>query len=573
MWVRFSIFGLVAAAASFASPEPALSLAGIAHVAFRVSDLSAARAFYEKLGFETAFEFSKDGAVTESFIKINDRQFIELYPRKDSSQPLGVMHICYESAELQGLHDEYVKRGLNPSPVKKAGAGNLLFVLHDSEGQLIEFTQYMPESKHSQDRGQHLGSQRVSDVLLGASIPVDNTADEQAFYTEKLGFTQSKQEECSRLLLPGDSGQQLGFGCRYSLLFKSGATRASTADPDGNKLAFRDYFAGWPPGISPQEIGKLVAEHFVTSPHMGTKHINYPEVCAWYGALTFARLAEDKDLTERLIRRFDPLITGEESALIPHAHHVDSSIFGAVPLEIFIETKDPKYLDLGKQKADEEWEKPTPDGLSDESRFWIDDMYMITIVQLQAYRATGDSKYLDRAALEMTAYLEKLQEPNGLFYHAPDAPFYWLRGNGWVAAGMTELLSSLAGDHPKRARILEAYRKMMHAALEFQSADGSWRQLIDRPEAWPESSGTGMLTFAMISGVKNGWLDESTYGSAARKGWIALTGFVDQNANVTQVCEGTNKKTEIEYYLQRKRKTGDFHGQAPVLWCASALLR
>ena len=40
-------------------------------------------------------------------------------------------------------------------------------------------------------------------------------------------------------------------------------------------------------------------------------------------------------------------------------------------------------------------------------------MYMIIILQLQAYRATGDSKYLDRAALEMTTYLEKLQQPKG----------------------------------------------------------------------------------------------------------------------------------------------------------------
>jgi hypothetical protein len=41
---------------------------------------------------------------------------------------------------------------------------------------------------------------------------------------------------------------------------------------------------------------------------------------------------------------------------------------------------------------------------------------------------------------------------------------------------------------------------------------------------------------------------------------------------VTQVCEGTGKKDSLEYYYQRKRRTGDFHGQAPVLWTAGALL-
>jgi rhamnogalacturonyl hydrolase YesR len=228
---------------------------------------------------------------------------------------------------------------------------------------------------------------------------------------------------------------------------------------------------------------------------------------------------------------------------------------------------------MGKAIADRQWEQPTPEGLTPETRFWIDDMYMITALQVQAARATGDPVYLDRAALEMSAYLDKLQQANGLVYHAPDAPFFWGRGDGWVAAGMAELLRSLPADHPRRARILDGYRKMMRALLEFQGRDGMWHQLIDRPEAWPETSSTGMFAFAMITGVKNGWLDEKTYAPAARRAWLALTGYIDQNADVTSVCEGTGKKNDLDYYLARRRKTGDMHGQAPVLWCASALLR
>ena len=82
-----------------------------------------------------------------------------------------------------------------------------------------------------------------------------------------------------------------------------------------------------------------------------------------------------------------------------------------------------------------------------------------------------------------------------------------------------------------------------------------------------------MFTFAMISGVKNGWLDAATYGPAARKAWIAVAGYIDQNNDITSVCEGTGKLNSLDYYLARKRRTGDFHGQAPVLWAASALLR
>jgi rhamnogalacturonyl hydrolase YesR len=252
---------------------------------------------------------------------------------------------------------------------------------------------------------------------------------------------------------------------------------------------------------------------------------------------------------------------------------VDFSVFGTVPLEIYIQTKDKKYLELGQTIADRQWENPTPDGLTAETRFWIDDMFMITAVQVEAFRATGDHKYIDRAALEMTAYLDKLQQPSGLFYHAPDVPFYWGRGNGWVAVGMAELLRSLPKDHPKRAAVLAGYNKMMATLLKYQGPDGMWKQLIDHPEAWPETSSTGMFTFAMITGVKNGWLDAKTYGPAARKAWLALTSYIDADGDIGNVCEGTNKLNDLQYYLDRKRNTGDLHGQAPVLWCASALLR
>lgn len=329
----------------------------------------------------------------------------------------------------------------------------------------------------------------------------------------------------------------------------------------------------WPAGAAPVEVGRRVAERFVTSPHLNHPTIVYPEVCAWYGALTFARASRNPDLTARLLQRFDKLLTPAEAALIPTERHVDFSVFGAVPLEIYLQTKTRKYLDLGLQFANRQWETPTPEGLTRETRFWIDDMYMITAVQVQAYRATGDTKYLDRAALEMVVYLDKLRQPNGLFYHASDTPFLWGRGNGWVATGMTELLRSLPPAHPERARILQSYRHMMESLLSFQGADGLWRQLLDSPEAWPETSSTGMFTFAMITGVKEGWLDEKTYAPAARKGWLGLVSYLDPQGDVRNVCEGTSKKNDRQYYLDRQRLTGDLHGQAPILWSATALLR
>jgi unsaturated rhamnogalacturonyl hydrolase len=310
--------------------------------------------------------------------------------------------------------------------------------------------------------------------------------------------------------------------------------------------------------------------------------VAYPEVCAWYGSLEVAQQSRDQSLQEQLIRKFDPLLTPEGAAHISQRSHVDYRVFGAVPLEIYKLTQKPEYLQIGRDLADKQWQTTTPDGITTEARYWADDLFMLPLVQVQAFRATVDPVYLDRAALTMVTYLEKLQKENGLFLHSEDSPFYWSRGNGWVAAGMSEMLISLPPNHPRREKILDSYRRMMASLLKYQSPEGLWRQVIDQEDFWNETSGTGMFTFAMVSGVRRGWLDATTYGPAARKAWLGLVANLDESANVREVCVGTNKAfqevgadpaVQRKFYFDRPRRVGDLHGQSPILWTSAALLR
>ena len=314
--------------------------------------------------------------------------------------------------------------------------------------------------------------------------------------------------------------------------------------------------------------------------HIG-KWISYPETFTWNGALNFGEVTGDKKLIKLMQERFEPLFTTEK-ALLPIMNHVDVNMFGSLPLTLYRITGEQRYYDLGMPYADTQWQVPSnakpkekewaDKGYSWQSRLWIDDMYMITIVQTMAYKVTGDRKYVDRAAKEMVLYLDELQRPNGLFYHAPDVPFFWARGNGWMAAGMTELLGCLPADNPDRPRILASYRKMMETLLRCQKADGLWGQLVDDTTSWSETSGSAMFAYAMIKGVKKGWLDAAVYAPAARKAWIALVEQIDEKGDIAGVCEGTNKTNDRQFYLNRRTLPGNMHGQAPVLWCVTAFL-
>jgi len=186
------------------------NLDGIAHVALRVADLEKSRRFYESLGFEKAFEFAESGKATELFMKINDRQFVELYPRTQDSQAMGLMHVCYEVNDIESLRAAYLKQALNPPEAKKFRAGNLLFVLRDPDGQIVEYTQYLPGSLHAEDKGKHLGEHRLSTRLQAVVSPVKDAGAEQAFYVDKLGF-KSISGNRNRLVLSGASGDELGL--------------------------------------------------------------------------------------------------------------------------------------------------------------------------------------------------------------------------------------------------------------------------------------------------------------------------------------------------------------------------
>jgi unsaturated rhamnogalacturonyl hydrolase len=345
---------------------------------------------------------------------------------------------------------------------------------------------------------------------------------------------------------------------------------ASTAE----KTSALDCFQNWPTNCDPKIVGTKVTENLLARKIYcnAEGYIVYPEVCAAFGALRFTAAAHEGELEQKLIDRYAFILTPEGSKLVSTNRHVDFHVFGALPLEIYLLNGDKHYRDFGLRMADDQWVDSLPDGTAHESRYWVDDCFMIGALQIQAYRATHDPKYADHAAVELAAYLDKLQQPNGLFFHADISHHYWGRGNGWFAVALAEVLSSLPPDHPQYARLMLGYRQMMAALKLYQSPSGLWRQLVDNDKAWDETSCAGMFTFALALGVKHGWLDEAEYGPVARNGWIGLCGEINPDGNVRDVCIGTNQKDDTQYYLNRPRAVGDLHGQAPILWCAWALL-
>jgi unsaturated rhamnogalacturonyl hydrolase len=361
-----------------------------------------------------------------------------------------------------------------------------------------------------------------------------------------------------------------GIACLVCILFfGTGPMRAA----DQNNAAIGPSL-NLPANCDPRTIGVLLCNNLLNRPNYATDKsgLAYYETGTAYGAIRFANAIGDQDLLARLIAHYQSIITPDGQNLVPPPNNIDHSVFGVLPLEIYFINHQTPYLDLGRHFADGEWSKPRPDGLSGQTRFYLDDVYKLSVVQILAYRATGDKTYLEHANAEALAYIGKLQQPNGLFYHGNGAHVFWGRGDGWIAAALTEMLLNMPKDDPAYPKIMDSYQKLMAGLLAVQAPDGMWRQVLDDPKAWDESSCTGMFVFAMATGVREGWIDDPAYKEAITKAWIAFCGHIDKNGNVSDVGVLTEHSNSEAYYLARPRATGNLHGDMAGIWAAWALV-
>jgi catechol 2,3-dioxygenase-like lactoylglutathione lyase family enzyme len=166
---------------------------GIAHVSFKVSDISKAREFYgDLLGYEEAFTYyNKDGSIWISFFKINDRQYIEITPNLKPDQGDRLNHYCLETDNLQMMRKYLKSKGIKvPDSLHVGHDRNLHLTIPDPDGHPVEFVQVVPGSDHSNAKGKFLYDKRISDRIYHVGITVKDVDAANKFYKDILGFSE-----------------------------------------------------------------------------------------------------------------------------------------------------------------------------------------------------------------------------------------------------------------------------------------------------------------------------------------------------------------------------------------------
>lgn len=194
--IRAAIAAALAVSSIWAQTESPRrpSIPGIAHIGLRTDDLAAARHFYTGiLGFQEPFTLDKEsGGLLLAYFKVNDQQYIEIFPELKEPGQDRLSHISFETVDAQRLRDYLASKSVKtPEQLRTGRDGNLSFTVKDPDGHTVEFVQYMPGSLHTRDFGKFLPDTRISERIIHVGVTVRNRDAADRFYRDILGFRET----------------------------------------------------------------------------------------------------------------------------------------------------------------------------------------------------------------------------------------------------------------------------------------------------------------------------------------------------------------------------------------------
>ena len=134
---------------------------------------------------------------------------------------------------------------------------------------------------------------------------------------------------------------------------------------------------------------------------------------------------------------------------------------------------------------------------------------------------------------------ENLYYRDGSYFNQLDngTKIFWARGNGWVFAGLANVIQELGPNDKDYPYFLKLYKKMARKLLEIQTPQGHWAMSLLGQKFYPtpETSGSSFFTYGLAWGINKGILDKATYGSVVQKAWNAMVSYVNSDGMLTYV--------------------------------------
>src|SRR5262245_13554486 len=168
-------------------------ITGLSHVALFVRDVEQSRKFYKAyLGFAEPYSLEDpDGKLRLTFIKINDRQCIELFPEREAESDR-LYHIALETDDAEAMRAYLADKGVTvPPSTPKGRIGNLNYFIKDPDGRTVEIVQYAADGWTVREKGNFMPETRIAARMSHCGILVGDLERSLKFYTGILGMRET----------------------------------------------------------------------------------------------------------------------------------------------------------------------------------------------------------------------------------------------------------------------------------------------------------------------------------------------------------------------------------------------
>lgn len=370
----------------------------------------------------------------------------------------------------------------------------------------------------------------------------------------------------------------------------------------------RDARLDYAPGVAPRFWSVATAETLMARyPDYRTAYWKPWTYVHGYAFRAFELLHEatgDPRYLAYIRRYIDQFVDAQGNFHGDQLTNLDNLMTGAAIVALYEHTHDERYQTAARQfrRAFDTYPRNSDGGFWHGSKatgqMWIDGVFMGQMFLLRYGRAIGDTAYCyDEAVRQITVFAQRGPKGDtGLYYHAwterPDlknwadpktglSPEVWSEGLGWYALVLTEALATLPAGHPKRAEVLDIYRRLAAGLKRTQDPKtGAWFMIVDKPDApgnWTDPSGTGMFVYALQRGIELGVIESPAYAPVVASGYRALTTFARINehglVDVYGGGDGISVKPSYEAYVTVPRTANAKETVIAFLWATALLER
>ena len=350
--------------------------------------------------------------------------------------------------------------------------------------------------------------------------------------------------------------------------------------------------------------GEIIADCLIKREGLLNKKWSYDYGVVWRGMEMLYADTGEKRYYDHIANSLDGMIDeeGNPAGYSLEAYNLDYLCIGRQLIYLYRETGEEKYKRASALLRSQLENQPrTSDGGFWHKKvypfqMWLDGQHMAIPFYLQYEAAFGpDEKAQSDAAKQLIlAYRHTLDPDTGLPCHGWDekkqqiwadpqtgrAAHAWGRAVGWYMAALADSLELLPKDNDHFGNVLEIFKELSQKLLSVRQ-DGVWLQVLDCPGRmgnYPESSGSCLITYAILKGARLGLLPGEN-GQEAQKSFESIQRhFVGRMKNgeyfIGKCCQGaglggaSGRDGSFDYYISENVNSRDLKATGAFIQAA-----